>query len=122
MNTLKNTVSLIGNLGQDPEMTNLGADNAMARFSIATNESFKDKKGEWVSNTTWHKVVAWGKGAELCEQLLKKGSEIVIEGKLVNDSYTDKEGIKRFKTEIKMREFMLLNRERKTNETTTKSA
>jgi single-strand DNA-binding protein len=118
MNTLKNTVSLIGNLGQDPEMTNFGDNNALARFSVATNESYKDKKGEWITNTNWHKVVAWGKSAELCQQLLKKGSEIVLEGKLVNDSYTTKEGEKRFKTEITLREFLLLNRDKKENEST----
>ncbi|HLV42476.1 MAG TPA: single-stranded DNA-binding protein [Brumimicrobium sp.] len=112
MNTLRNTVSLIGNLGADPAITQFGDKNSVARFSVATNESFKDKKGEWVTNTTWHNIVAWGKTAELCEQLLKKGSEIVLEGKLVNDSYETKEGEKRFKTEITLREFMVLNRDK----------
>lgn len=112
MNTLRNTVSLIGNLGADPAITQFGDKNSVARFSVATHESFKDKKGEWVTNTTWHNVVAWGKAAELCEQLLKKGSEIVLEGKLVNDSYETKEGEKRYKTEITLREFMVLNRDK----------
>ena len=111
MNALKNTVNLIGNLGADPVITKFGNNNSVARFSIATNESYKDKKGEWVNNTTWHNVVAWGKTAELCEKLLKKGSEIALEGKLVNDSYETKEGERRYKTEISMREFMVLNRE-----------
>ncbi|PKR82226.1 single-stranded DNA-binding protein [Brumimicrobium salinarum] len=112
MNTLRNTVSLIGNLGADPVITKFGNDRSVARFSVATNESYKDKKGEWVTNTTWHNVVAWDKAATLCEQLLKKGTELVLEGKLVNDAYETKEGEKRYKTEISMREFMLLNRDK----------
>jgi len=114
MNTLRNTVSLIGRLGADPAITQFGDKNSLARFSVATNEAYKDKKGEWVENTTWHNVVAWGKTAELCKQLLKKGSEIVLEGKLVNDSYETKEGEKRYKTEVTMREFMVLNRDKST--------
>ena len=112
MNTLRNTVSLIGNLGGDPEFKTLEGGNALARFSIATNESYKDKKGEWVTNTQWHNVVAWGKTAELSNKLLKKGAEVVLEGKLVNDAYTTKEGEKRYKTEVTLREFMVLNREK----------
>jgi len=112
MNTLKNTVSLIGNLGGDPEFKTLEGGNALARFSVATNESYKDKKGEWVTDTQWHNIVAWGKTAELSAQLLKKGAEVIIEGKLVNDTYTNKEGEKRYKTEVNLREFILLNREK----------
>lgn len=112
MNNLRNTVSLIGRLGQDPAITQFGDKNSVARFSVATNDPYKDKKGEWVSNTTWHNIVAWGKTAELCEKLLKKGSEVVLEGKLVNDSYETKEGDTRYKTEISMREFMVLNRDK----------
>lgn len=113
MNTLRNTVSLIGNLGMDPEVTTFDSGSTLARFSVATNESYKDKKGEWVTNTKWHNVITWGKGAELCKKLLSKGSEIVLEGKLENDSYTTKEGEKRYKTQINMREFMVLNRDDK---------
>src|SRR5690554_5014610 len=112
MNTLRNTVSLIGNLGGDPVITQFGDQNSLARFSVATTESYKDKKGEWVKNTTWHNIVAWGKTSELCAKLLKKGTEIVLEGKLVNDSYETKEGEKRYKTEITLREFMVLNRDK----------
>ncbi|PWH86960.1 single-stranded DNA-binding protein [Brumimicrobium oceani] len=112
MNNLRNTVSLIGNLGADPAITQFGDKNSVARFSVATKEVYKDKKGEYVQNTTWHNVVAWGKNAELCEKLLKKGTEIVLEGKLVNDSYETKEGEKRYKTEISLREFMLMNRDK----------
>lgn len=110
MNTLRNTVSLIGNLGKDPVITQFGKDNSVARFSVATNESYKDKNGEWVTNTTWHNIVAWGKSAELCGQLLKKGSEVALEGKLVTNSYETKEGEKRFNTEISLREFIVINR------------
>jgi single-strand DNA-binding protein len=123
MNTLKNTVSLIGNLGGDPEFKTLEGGNALARFSVATNESYKDKKGEWVTTTQWHNVVAWGKTAELSNKLLKKGAEVVLEGKLVNDAYTTKEGEKRYKTEVNLREFMVLNREKeeKSKEKSTKA-
>ena len=116
MNTLKNTVSLIGNLGGDPEFKALEGGNALARFRVATNESYKDKKGEWVTTTQWHNIIAWGKTAELSNQLLKKGAEVVLEGKLQNDVYTTKEGEKRYKTEVNLREFMLLNRDKKKGE------
>lgn len=113
MNTLKNTVSLIGNLGVDPEVTTFDSGSTLARFRLATNESYKNKEGEWVKSTHWHNVIAWGKTAELCQKLLKKGSEVLLEGKLENDSYTNKEGEKRYKTQIAMREFMMINRESK---------
>ena len=105
--------SLIGNLGGDPEFKTLEEGNALARFRVATNESYKNKSGEWVTTTQWHNVVAWGKIAELSNKLLKKGAEVVLEGKLVNDAYTNKEGEKRYKTEVTLREFMLLNRDKK---------
>jgi single-strand DNA-binding protein len=116
MNTLKNTVSLIGRLGKDPIIKTFGTGNKVANFSIATNEAYKGKDGEWVENTQWHNVVAWGKVAELSEKLLKKGSEIVLEGKLVNDEYETKEGEKRFKTEVSLREFMVLTKKEATKE------
>ena len=112
MNTLRNTVSLIGNLGKDPVITEFGDKNAVAHFSVATNENFKGKNGEWVTDTTWHNIVAWGKVAELCQNLLKKGSEIALEGKLVNNDFETKEGEKRYRTEISLREFLVLNRDK----------
>lgn len=115
MNTLRNTVSLIGNLGKDPVITQFGKDNSVARFSVATNESYNDKNGAWVTNTTWHNIVAWGKTAELCGQLLSKGSEVALEGKLVTNSYETKEGEKRFNTEISLREFIVINRNQDQN-------
>jgi len=110
MNTLKNTVSLIGRLGQDPKINTFGEGNKVVKFSIATNEAYKGKDGQWVENTQWHNVIAWGKVAELSEKLLKKGAEIVLEGKLVNDEYETKEGEKRYKTEVSLREFMVLTK------------
>lgn len=114
MNTVRNTVSLIGHLGMDPEVREFGENNSVARFRIATNESYKNKDGEWVENTTWHSIVAWGAKANLCKQLLKKGSRVVVRGKLVNDSYETKEGEKRFRTEVSLRDFLLLSRATKT--------
>ena len=110
MNTLKNTVSLIGRLGMDPEVTKFESGSMLARFSLATTDGYKDKNGEWVNNTEWHHIVAWGKSAELVKDKLQKGTEIALEGKLENDSYTTKEGEKRTKTQIKMREFVIINR------------
>jgi single-strand DNA-binding protein len=110
MNTLKNTVSLIGRLGMDPEVTKFESGSMLARFSLATSDSYKDKNGEWVDNTEWHNIVAWGKSAELVKDKLQKGTEIALEGKLEHDSYTTKEGEKRTKTQIKMREFIIINR------------
>lgn len=112
MNTLKNSVSLIGNLGLDPEVTNLEKGGMLARFNVATHDSYKDKNGEWQDRTEWHRVIAWGKSAELCAKILKKGASVAIEGKLENESYTDKDGNKRYTTQIRLREFMLINREK----------
>lgn len=82
----------------------------MAKFSLATNESYKNAKGEKVTDTQWHNVVAWGKTAEIAENYLKKGNEVAIEGKLVNRSYETKEGDKRYITEIKCSELLMLSK------------
>lgn len=114
MSTFKtNTVQLIGNLGKDPMITQFANNNSVARFSLATNESFQDKNGEWISQATWHNIVAWGKNAERCEKLLKKGTEIMLEGKITNNTYETKEGEKRYNTEIVIRDFYLIEREEK---------
>jgi len=112
MNTLRNKVQLIGHLGADVELKTLDNGNSVARISIATNESYKNKAGEKVDNTTWHNVVAWGKTAELANQLLKKGSEVALEGKLSNRSYEDKEGNKRYISEVVMNEFLLMDKKK----------
>lgn len=113
MYALKNKVQLIGHLGNVPEIKQVADNKKMARFSVATSESYKNGKGEKVTETQWHNLVAWGKVAELAEKYLQKGSEVAIEGKLVNKNYTDKEGIKRYSTEIQVNEVLLLGNKQK---------
>lgn len=108
MNALKNKVQLIGNLGSNPEIIMLESGKKIAKFSIATNEVYKNSKGEKVTDTQWHNIVAWNKTADIAEKYLEKGKEILIEGKLTSRSYEDKEGIKRYTTEIVMNEFLIL--------------
>lgn len=110
MNAMKNRVQLIGHLGKDPEVKAIDNGNKMARFTIATNETYQNNKGEKVTDTQWHNVVAWGKTAELVEKLLQKGHEVALEGKLENRSYTDKDGQKKFITEVVAQEFLLLTK------------
>ncbi len=110
MYALKNKVQLIGNLGQAPEIKTTEADKKYARFSLATNENYKNNKGEKVSETQWHNLVAWGKVAELAEQYLSKGSEVAIEGKLTHRDYTDADGVKRYITEVVVNEILLLDK------------
>ncbi|MES2591291.1 MAG: single-stranded DNA-binding protein [Bacteroidota bacterium] len=110
MNALRNKVQLIGNLGMDPEIKVINNDNKLAKVSIATNESYKNAKGELVKETQWHNLIAWGKTADLMEKYLKKGSEVAVEGKLINRNYTDKDGIKRYVTEIQVNEVLMLDK------------
>jgi single-strand DNA-binding protein len=110
MYALKNKVQLIGNLGNAPEIKNTDSGKKVARFSMATNDSYKKENGERVTETQWHNLVAWGKVAELAEQYLNKGSEIAIEGKLTHRDYTDKDGIKRYITEVVVNEILLLDK------------
>ena len=109
MYALKNKVQLIGNLGNAPEIKSIESGKKVARFSIATNENYRNAKGEKITETTWHNLVAWGKVAELAEKFLQKGTEVVIEGKLINRSYTDKDGIKKYISEVQVNELLLLN-------------
>jgi single-strand DNA-binding protein len=108
MNTLRNKVQLIGNLGNDPEIITLDNGKKLAKFSIATNESYKNAQGEKVVDTQWHNVVAWNKTAEIVEQYLEKGREIALEGKLTTRSYDDKDGNKRYITEVVCNELLML--------------
>ncbi len=108
MYALKNKVQLIGNLGNAPEVKTLESGKKMARFSVATSESYRNAKGEKVTDTQWHSLVAWGKVAEIVEKFLTKGKEVAIEGKLINRSYNDKEGNKKYITEIQVNELLLL--------------
>ncbi|MBK8088070.1 MAG: single-stranded DNA-binding protein [Chitinophagaceae bacterium] len=108
MYALKNKVQLIGNLGNAPEVRTLDGGKKMAKFSIATNETYRNAKGEKVTETQWHNMIAWGKVAEIAEKYLTKGKEVVVEGKLVNRNYTDKEGNKKYSTEVQVNELLLL--------------
>lgn len=108
MYALKNKVQLIGNLGNIPEIKNTESGKKLARFSIATNENYLNVKGEKITETTWHNLIAWGKLADIAEKYLKKGSEVVIGGKLINRSYNDKEGNKKLITEIQVSELLML--------------
>ncbi len=108
MNALKNKVQLIGNLGNAPEVKNTEKGKKLAKFSIATNETYYNAKGEKVTETQWHSLIAWGKVAETAEKYLNKGSEVAIEGKLMNNNYIDKDGNKRYSTEIQVHELLLL--------------
>jgi single-strand DNA-binding protein len=108
MYALKNKVQLIGNLGNAPEVKTTESGKKLARFSVATNESYRNAQGEKVTETTWHNLVAWGKVADIAEKYLNKGSEIAIEGKLINRSYTDKDGNKKYITEVQVNEILML--------------
>ncbi|MBR9861549.1 single-stranded DNA-binding protein [bacterium] len=110
MNALRNKVQLIGNLGNDPEVKSLANDRKLAKFSIATTENYRNQKGEKVQETQWHNVVAWGKLAGLVEQLLSKGKEVMIEGKLTSRSYEDQSGTKKYITEVVASEMLLLGK------------
>lgn len=108
MSNLRNSVNLIGNLGNDPEIINLESGKKLAKFSLATNETFKNATGEKITSTEWHNCIAWGKTAEIIENYVVKGKEIAIQGKLTSRSYEDKEGQKRYVTEIVVNELLLL--------------
>ena len=108
MNALKNKVQLIGNLGNAPEVRNTESGKKLARFSIATSETYRNAKGEKVKETQWHNVIAWGKVADIAEKYLAKGSEVAIEGKLMNNNYTDKDGNKKYVTEVQVNEVLML--------------
>jgi single-strand DNA-binding protein len=108
MSNLRNSVRLIGNLGMDPEVTEINGGKKVAKFSLATSEIYKGEDGNKVTDTQWHNLIVWGKQAEVVEKYLKKGSEIAVEGRINTRAYTDKEGTKRYFTEIVVNEFMML--------------
>ena len=110
MNALKNRVQLIGNLGNDPEIVNLEGGSKLAKFSIATSDTYKNAQGEKVEETQWHTIVAWGKTAEIVENFLIKGKQVAVEGKLTHRSYETKEGEKRYVTEIRCNELLMLGK------------
>jgi single-strand DNA-binding protein len=106
MNTLKNTVHLIGNLGKDVELVQIENGNHLAKMSLATNDYYRNKEGDRVQETQWHNLVAWGKKAEIMSKLLKKGHEIAVQGKLTHRSYEDKEGVTKYISEIIVQDFL----------------
>lgn len=108
MYALKNKVQLLGNIGQAPEIKEITGGKKVANFSLATNEVWRDANGEKQTETQWHRIVAWGKLAELIEKYTTKGSEIMVEGKLINRSYVDKNNDTKYITEIEVREIMLM--------------
>jgi len=110
MNVLRNSVRLIGHLGDNPKMRKLDSEKSVANFTVATNETFRDQNGNKMSETTWHKLVAWGKQAEVAEKYLKKGTEIAVEGKLTNRSYEDKNGETHFVSEIIVNSILVLDK------------
>jgi single-strand DNA-binding protein len=111
MNAMRNKVQLIGHLGETPQITKIAGGKTKAEFSLATNETFKNANNEKVTETQWHKIVCWGKLSEIVEKYLLKGTEVAIEGKLVNRNYTDKAGIKRYVTEIQANELLILTKQ-----------
>lgn len=110
MNRIKNHVQLIGNAGDSPEVTNLENGNKKVRFSLATNEYFKNALGDKVKRTYWHTIIAWDKVAEIIEKHVHKGKEIIVEGKLASRSYKDKQDVKHYVTEVIASEILLLGK------------
>ena len=105
MRRINNRVQLIGNLGADPKVSKFDK-NEKVELSLATNESYTNKAGEKIEETQWHRIVGWGKQAEIAEKYLKKGSKLAVDGKLVHRSYEDGDGTTKYVTEVKMEEFM----------------
>jgi single-strand DNA-binding protein len=110
MNAMRNKVQLIGHVGQEPEVKTFDGGKKVANITIATNDYYINDKGDKIEQTEWHKVTAWGKVAEIIEKYVTKGKEIAIDGKLTYRSYDDKEGIKRYITEIVANEILLLGK------------
>ena len=108
MQAFKNRVQLIGNLGAKPEIKKTENGKKLAQFSLATSENYHNSKGEKIKETQWHRVVAWGKIAEMAEKHLDKGKAVVIEGKLVSRSYNDKEGNKKYISEVQVNDILLI--------------
>ena len=112
MNNLRNRVQLIGHLGMNPEIKTLEKGSKLAKFSLATNDSYKNAQGEKVTETEWHNIVAWNKTAKIAADYLSKGKEIALEGKLINQSYQDKEGNTKYISQIIANQFMILGKKK----------
>jgi single-strand DNA-binding protein len=112
MNALRNKVQLIGNLGNAPQVITTENGKKLAKFSMATNETYTGRTGRKETETTWHNIIAWGNVADIAEKFLTKGKEIALEGKLINRSYTDKDGVKRYITEVQVNELLMIGGEK----------
>jgi single-strand DNA-binding protein len=110
MNSIRNKVQLIGNLGNNPEIINLESGKKLAKFSLATNESYTNTSGQKIDKVEWHNLVAWGKTCDIIEKYLTKGKEVAVEGKLTSRSYETKEGDKRYVTEVVVSEVLMFGK------------
>ena len=110
MNALRNKVQLIGYVGNEPEIKTFDGGKKLANLTIATNDTYRNDKGDKVEQTEWHKVTAWGKTADIIEKYVTKGKEVAIEGKLTHRSYEDKNGEKRYITEVIVNEILLIGK------------
>jgi single-strand DNA-binding protein len=108
MNSLRNKVMLIGNLGQDPEIKTTETGKKVTHFTLATDDGYKNAEGQKVSETTWHNIVAWNGLADVAGRFLKKGREVAVEGRIVYRSYEDKNGVTKYITEIVLNDLLLL--------------
>jgi single-strand DNA-binding protein len=108
MNNIRNKVQLIGNVGQTPEIISIQKGKKLAKLTLATNEHYKDSKGDKKTETQWHNLIAWGKTAEIIENYVKKGEEIAIEGKIIYENFEGTDGIKKYVTKIRISEVLML--------------
>jgi single-strand DNA-binding protein len=108
MNSLKNRVTLIGNLGMDPETKTLENGKKVVKFTLATDDSYKNGEGQKIEETTWHNIVAWNGLGEIAAKYLKKGHQVAVEGRIVYRTYEDKTGATKYFTEIVLNDLMLL--------------
>jgi single-strand DNA-binding protein len=115
MNSLANRVTLIGNLGKDPETKTIDSGKKVTQFTIATNDSYRNNEGEKVKETTWHNIVAWNGLADIAGKYLKKGNEVAVEGRIVYRTYEDKKGVTKNTTEIVLTDLVLLRNGSKTD-------
>jgi len=114
MNTLRNQVQLIGHIGQDLETRSFDSGMTLAKAPFATNDYYRNNQGEKVQDTQWHNIVAWGKTAELMQQMVKKGDELAVKGKLMHRKYEDTSGQTRYVTEVVVNEFIKLGKREST--------
>jgi single-strand DNA-binding protein len=108
MNSLKNRVTLIGNLGMDPDTKTTDSGKKVTHFTLATDDSYKNAEGQKIKETTWHNIVAWNGLADIAGKYLKKGKEVAVEGRIVYRTYEDKKGVTKNSTEIVLNDLLLL--------------